>query len=375
MKSNGEARRREQNADFSFGVKAGVFGLIGNGVLFVAKLLVGLFAHSIAVTADAFNNLSDGASSAITVAGYKLAARPADREHPFGHARFEYIAALVVSVLMFAIGALFLKESLVGIFAKEGMREVRFYLYIVLGLSVLVKGAQATVYGLFFRKTGSLPMKAAAMDSVGDMISTSAAVLSAILWDAAGWDLDGYFGTAISLFILFTAVRLLRDSVSPLLGTAPLEGAVDALKEKILSYPGVLGVHDVTIHSYGERVTYAVAHVEVDATASLTDAHELIDRIERDVLRELGVRFVAHIDPRRQERSAMDLEALVRAYLSDRFAGATVHDFRLEGEEGVPTVYSDVEVPWESPLTAEEIVAALKAFDPDFDYVVNLDRK
>lgn len=375
MKSKGRAQAREQKADFSFGVKAGIFGLIGNAFLFVSKLVVGIFVRSIAVTADAFNNLSDGASSAITVVGYKLAARPADREHPFGHARFEYIAALVVSVLMFMIGALFLKESIVEIFKKQGAPAVRFYLYVVMGLSVLVKGAQATVYGVSFRKTGSLPMKAAAMDSIGDMISTSAAMLSALLWDVAALDLDSYFGAAISLFILFTAVRLLKDSVSPLLGTAPLDSLVGALREKILSYPGVLGVHDVVIHSYGAKAAYAVAHVEVSAAETLTDAHELIDRIERDVWKELGVRFVAHIDPRWQERSATDREALIRAYLSDRFEGASVHDFRIAGEEGSPTVYLDVEVPWESALTAEEISASLADFDPDYAYVVNLDRK
>ena len=370
-----EKSKNEQKADYSVGVRAGIFGLIGNALLFAAKLTVGILAHSIAVMADAFNNLSDGASSAITVTGYKLASRPADREHPFGHARFEYIAALVIAVLMFVIGALFLKESLVEIFQNKGTPEVRFYLYIVLGLSVAMKGVQAAVYGISYKRTGSLPMKAAAMDSVGDMFATSAAILSALLWDVTGRDLDGYFGTAISLFILFTAVRLLKESVSPLLGTAPLDSLVNAVKEKILSYPGVLGVHDITIHSYGEARAYAVAHIEVSAAATLTDAHELVDRIERDILSELGVRFVAHIDPKQEERSATDLEALIRAFLSDKFAGTTVHDFRVTKEQDASLVYLDAEIPWESALTAKELTAALKEFDPGFTYIVNVDRK
>ena len=370
-----EGSKNEPKADFSVGVHAGIFGLIGNALLFAAKLTVGILAGSIAVTADAFNNLSDGASSAITVAGYKLASRPADREHPFGHARFEYVAALVIAVLMFVIGALFLKESVVEIFQNKGAPNVRFYLYIVLGLSVAMKGAQATVYGVSYKRTGSLPMKAAAMDSVGDMFATSTAILSALLWDVSGRDLDGYFGTAISLFILFTAVRVLKESISPLLGSAPLDSLVSAVREKILSYPGVLGVHDITIHSYGEARAYAVAHIEVSASATLTDAHELVDRIERDILRDLGVRFVAHVDPKQEERSATDLEALIRAFLFDKFAGASVHDFRVTREQGDARVYLDAEIPWESALTAEDLTAALKAFDPDFTYIVNVDRK
>ena len=355
------------------GIKAGIFGLLCNALLFAAKLVVGIVIRSIAVTADAFNNLSDGANSAITVAGYKLSARPADREHPFGHARFEYIAALVVAVVMFMIGALFLKESIAEIFAGKGEPQVKLFAYVVLGVSVLLKCAQAAVYGISYRKTGSLPMKAAAADSVGDVCATSAAILSAVLWDVTGLDLDGYFGAAISIFILFTAVRVLKDSVSPLLGSAPLDSLVGALKEKILSYSGVLGVHDVTIHSYGEKHAYAVAHIEVDATTDLVDAHDLADRIERDVIKELGISLVAHVDPRAVEKSATDFESLLRAYLSERFDGLTVHDFRLSADS--PCVYFDAEVPWEGDLTADEIVAALRDFDPDHEYVVNIDKK
>ena len=364
-----------QSETYSVGVKAGVFGLVCNALLFAAKLTVGVLIGSIAVTADAFNNLSDGANSAITVTGYKLAARPADREHPFGHARFEYIAALIVSVVMFMIGALFLKESLSEIFAQKGEPNVRAFAYVVLGVSVLLKVAQAAVYGLSYRKTGSLPMKAAAADSIGDVFVTSAALLSAVIRDATGLDLDGYFGAAISLFILFSAVRLLKDSVSPLLGTAPLDSLVAPLKEKILSYEGVLGVHDITIHSYGEKHAYAVAHIEVDATTSLVEAHDLADRIERDVMKEQGISLVAHIDPRAVERSATDLESLLRAYLSERFAGLSVHDFRIAQGDDRARVYFDAEIPWEGTLTEEAILSALRDFDPDNEYIVNIDKK
>ena len=375
MRNRADAKTPSRDKTYSVGIRSGIFGILSNALLFAAKLTVGLLIRSIAVTADAFNNLSDGASSVITVAGYKFAARPADREHPFGHARFEYIAALIVSVVMLVIGALFLKESVEEIFVGRDTPDVRAFAYVVLGISIALKGAQAVVYGVSYKKTGSLPMKAAATDSVGDMLATAAALLSTILWSATGLDLDGYFGTAISLFIIVTGIRLLKDSVSPLLGTPPLEGLVGKLKGKILSYDGVLGVHDVTIHSYGEKHAYAVVHIEVSASETLLHAHELVDAIERDVLEELGVQLVAHVDPRTETGGGSDFACLLRAYLSDRFDGLAVHDLRITEENGKNQVYFDAEIPWESSLTGAEIVAALKSFDPDHEYFVTEDRK
>lgn len=363
-----------QDKTYAVGIRSGVFGMISNALLFAAKLTVGILIRSIAVTADAFNNLSDGASSVITVTGYKLAARPADREHPFGHARFEYIAALIVSVVMLVIGALFLKESLTEIFSEHAAPDVRAYAYIVLGISIAVKGAQTAVYGISYKRTKSLPMKAAALDSAFDMLATSVAMLSALLWQVTGLDLDGYFGAAISAFIIYTGIRLLKDSVSPLLGNAPQKGLVGTLKEKILSYEGVLGVHDVTIHSYGEKHAYAVVHIEVSASETLLGAHELVDAIERDVAAELGLQLVAHVDPRVEDGGNGEFACLIRAYLADRY-DLSVHDLRITTEGARPTVYLDAEIPWESTLTGEEITAALSAFDPDHDYIVTEDRK
>ena len=360
---------------YARGIRAGVFGLVSNAFLFAAKLTVGALISSIAIIADAFNNLSDGASSAVTIAGYKLAARPADREHPYGHARFEYVAALALTIVMFMIGAIFLKESVVAILSDPTSPEIGAYVYVVLGVSILVKGAQATVYGLSYKKTRSLPMKAAAIDSVGDVAATSGALLSTILWHVTGADLDGWFGAAISLFILFTAVRLMKEGISPLLGTAPSEELVGALKGRVASYEGVLGVHDVVIHSYGAARVYAVLHVEVGADTALTDAHNLADRIERDVYRDLGVNLVVHIDPRAAEKDATDRAAWLRGFLSSHFEDVALHDFRQTKEGDRMRVYFDVEVPYESDLTAESISAALSTADPTCEYVVNVDRK
>jgi len=372
---NAESKKPEKDGVYARGIRAGIFGLASNAILFAAKLTVGVLIRSIAVIADAFNNLSDGASSAVTIAGYKLSARPADREHPYGHARFEYVAALALTIVMFMIGAIFLKESVVSVFAEPTAPEIGAYVYVVLGVSILVKGVQALVYGASYRKTRSLPMKAAATDSLGDVAATSGALLSTILWQVTGTNLDGWFGAAISLFILFTAVHLMKEGVSPLLGAAPSEELVGALKGRVASYEGVLGVHDVVIHSYGAARVYAVLHVEIGADTSLTAAHDLADRIERDVSRDLGVQLVVHIDPRTVEKDATERAAWLRAFLSARFEGVSLHDIRQSKEGDRLRVYFDAEVPYESDLTAEKITAALSAADPACEYVVNVDRK
>ncbi len=375
MKEGYKTQKQNKKNDFSKGLRSGLFGIISNILLFCGKLIVGIFAHSIAITADAFNNLLDGASSGITVAGYKLASRPADREHPYGHARFEYISALVISIIMLVIGATFLKESIMAIVKKGREENVQFYAYIILGFSVLVKGLQAWIYGITYKKTKSLPMKAAAIDSMGDMFATTAAILSTIILQVKGIDLDGWFGSLISLFIMVTAVRLLKDSVSPLIGMAPMDETIEKIKEKILSYDGVLGVHDLMVHSYGSTNAYGVAHVEMSSIESLTTAHDLADRIEREVFTEIGVKLVVHVDPKDEGKKAVSLETKFSKHLKNKFPEISFHDFQTK-KEGTQTYISiDVEIPWESTISENDILTELKAMDAKYEYRVVIDRK
>ena len=371
------AEKKQNKNVYGAGVKAAVFGIASNVLLFAAKLTVGLLMRSITVAADAVNNLSDGASSVITVVGYKISARPADKKHPYGHARFEYVAALVISVVMLVIGAMFLKESLTAIFSPKETATVGVYAYFVLGGAIAVKGAQAAIYLRTYKKTNSLPMKAAAADSVGDVASTFAALISTIVIDVAGYNADGYFGAAISIFILFSAVRVLKDSVNPLLGDAPSADTLKRIEEKILSYDGVLGVHDIVLHSYGAAYTFAIAHVEVSADQTLSVAHELIDRIEREVSAEMGIMLVAHIDPIADDfASAGAMKEEILAFLSERFSVTALHDFRVVKRGGSFAVCFDVEIPWEAKTDASQIENALRAdYNPDFSYSVNLDRR
>ena len=357
--------------------KAGIFGILSNAILFAAKLTVGLFLRSITVVADALNNLSDGASSVVTVVGYRISSRPADKKHPFGHARFEYVAALVIAVIMMMIGALFLKESVTAILSPRVLSDVGVYAYVVLGFSIAVKGGQAAVYARTYRKTHSLPMKAAAIDSIWDVAATSAALLSTLIYDLTGWNGDGYFGTLISIFILISAVRVLRESVSPLLGDAPLESVVRDIKERVMSYSGVLGVHDIVVHSYGVGHIYAIAHVEVRADETLTAAHELIDRIEREISAETGISLVAHVDPIADDFAASaHLRDELSEFLSERCSVLSLHDFRVVKKDEILQLYFDAEVPWESEITAEELTSLLKEeFHSEYEYFVTVDKK
>ena len=366
-----------QRGGYASGMKAGVFGVFSNVLLFAAKLTVGILVRSITVVADALNNLSDGASSVVTVVGYKISSRPADKGHPFGHARFEYVAALVIAVIMMMIGALFLKESLTAIFSPHELQAVGAYVYVILAFSALVKGGQATVYAVTYRKTRSLPMKAAAADSVWDVATTLVALLSTLLFDLAGLNADGYFGAVISVFILVSAIKVLKESVDPLLGDAPLESTVQGLRERVLAYAGVLGVHDIVVHSYGAAHVYAILHVEVPADMTLSDAHDLIDRIEREVSAEMGLTLVAHVDPQSEGlAAAADLKEELRAFLSEKADLLSLHDFRLRKEEEKLCLYFDAEVPWESEVTAESVTALLKReFNGEYEYFVTVDKR
>lgn len=358
-------------------MRAGVFGVFSNVLLFAAKLVVGILVRSITVVADALNNLSDGASSVVTVVGYKISSRPADKGHPFGHARFEYVAALVIAVIMMMIGALFLKESVTSIFSPHPLQSVGAYVYVILAFSALVKGGQATIYAVTYRKTRSLPMKAAAADSVWDVASTLVALLSTLLFDVVGWNADGYFGAVISVFILASAIKVLKESVDPLLGDAPLESTVEGLREKALAYEGVLGVHDIVVHSYGAAHIYAVLHVEVSADMTLSDAHDLVDRIEREISAEMGLTLVAHVDPQSEDlAAAAELKEALRAFLAERTDLLAIHDFRLRKEEGKLCVYFDAEVPWTSDATADSVISLLKReFHTEYEYFVTVDKR
>lgn len=343
-----------------YGIAAGVFGICSNVLICGLKLAVGIVGGSVTVLADAVNNLSDAGSSAVTVAGFKLASRPADREHPYGHARYEYISALVVAVIILIIGVLLCKSSVEKIITPEAV-TVNVWTYVVLCASIVMKVVQMALYLDFAKSISSGALKAAAADSRNDVISTLAVLVASVIMDVAGVNVDAYFGLAVSIFIVASSFKYILEAANPLIGTRPPQEVEEGLKADILSYDGVIGVHDLAVHSYGEGKYFAVAHLEVPSRDNLMFAHDLADNIEREVYEKKGIRLTLHLDP-------IDIDDAELGALKERCEKVldtfgeklSLHDFRLVRGATHVNVIFDVEIPYESKLRLSDIETRLK---------------
>lgn len=338
-----------------YGVAAGVFGICSNTVICALKLAVGFVSGSVTVIADAVNNLSDAGSSAVTVAGFKLAARPADREHPYGHARYEYIGALVVAVIILIVGVLLCKSSIEKIVAPETV-TVDVWTYVVLCVSIVMKVVQMGIYLNFAKRISSPALKAAAADSRNDVMATTAVLIAAVVTDVAGVYVDAYFGLAVSVFIVASSFKYILEAANPLIGTRPPDEVVEGLKARILAYDGVIGVHDLAVHSYGEGRYFAVAHLEVPARDDLMFAHELADNIEREIKTDTGIQLTLHIDPiDNEDEETLALKARCERVLKTLGEEYSLHDFRIVRGASYTNVIFDVGMPFESKTTLADV--------------------
>ncbi len=331
----------------SYGLLASVVGIICNLILFGIKIVIGTLLNSIAVTADAFNNLSDATSSIIGFVGTKLANRPADKEHPFGHGRYEYVAALIVAFLVLEVGLSCLKSSFSKILHPEPL-EFQFYLVIILVISVLIK----VWLGVFNRKLGkrinSAIMKATSADAFGDVGITSATVLSVLLVKFAGLNIDGYIGLVVSVFVLLSGINILKETIQPLLGLAISVEDYERISRFVEKYDLIVGSHDLILHNYGPSALMATIHAEVPDTTSMDKAHGVIDQIERDAKEQLGILLVIHMDP-----VAVDDEQAMAAKEIVIDEIGTIHDFRMvKGEEESKLIF-DLVVPHSYSVTRE----------------------
>ena len=343
-----------------YGVTAGVFGICSNAVICALKLVVGFLSGSVTVIADAVNNLSDAGSSAVTVAGFKLASRPADREHPYGHARYEYIGALVVAVIILIVGVLLCKSSVEKIVTPEEV-SVDVWTYVVLAASIVMKLVQMWLYLDFAKSISSGALKAAAADSRNDVIATGAVLVAAVIMDVAGVNVDAYFGLAVSLFIVMSSFKYILEAANPLIGTRPPEEVVETLKDTVLSYDGVIGMHDLAVHSYGEGRYFAVAHLEVPAKDDIMFAHELADNIERDVRDKLGIQLTLHIDPiDNEDEETLALKERCMKVVRSFGEGFSLHDFRLVKGMEHTNILFDVEVPFEHKVALSDVEKKLE---------------
>ena len=344
----------------AYGRLAGIVGVVCNVLLFVGKFLLGTLTGSVAITADAVNNLSDASSSIVTLIGFRLAARPADDGHPFGHHRIEYLAGLAVAAMILLIGVELVKTS-VGKIIHPATVECTAATILVLLASILVKLWLAHFNRTLGQKISSPALMATAADSRNDVITTAAVLLCAALSVATGLRLDGYVGLLVALFILWSGVSIAKDTIDPLLGAAPDESLVQAIASEIRGYDGILGLHDLMVHDYGPGRRFASAHAEVDYRMDILDAHELLDDIERDVRAKLRVDLVLHCDPivtDDAERNA--LRGRVLEYLTEQDERLTIHDFRVVRGSGHTNVIFDLVVPFDLEAKAGELKRGLE---------------
>lgn len=330
----------------SYGVLSSIVGIFCNVLLFAAKFLIGVLMHSISVMADGFNNLSDAASSIISFIGVKMAEKPADEEHPFGHGRSEYIAALVVAFLVIEVGLSFLKSSIGKLKNPE---EITFELipFLILILSIGVKLWLAYFNTKLGKKIASKVMMATAADSMGDVITTSATILSILVCTFTGYNIDAIAGLVVSLIVMWAGVGIAKDTLEPLIGQAADPELAAKIKQEVESYDGITGTHDLIVHDYGPNRSMASIHAEVPRDVDIEASHEIIDRIEREVSKKLGIFLVIHMDPIevRDER-VLAVKDTVQKILYELDPEVTFHDFRMVwGEKRINLIF-DVLVPF-----------------------------
>ena len=330
--------------------------MVCNLLLAGGKIAVGVLTGSVAITADGMNNLSDASSNIVSLVGFKLGARPADSEHPYGHARYEYLAGLAVSVMILVIGVELLKESFAKVLHPTAV-AFNWVMVAVLAASILVKLWMSALNKHIGTAIESETLLATAADARNDVITTAAVLAATILTKLTGFDrIDGLMGLGVAAFILYSGAMLVKDTIDPLLGAAPDPELVEHIEKKALSYPGVLGVHDLMIHDYGPGRQFASVHVEMSARQDPIASHDVIDGIERDFLKDERLHLIVHYDPVATDDPRVPaLREAVSEICKTIYAKMTIHDLRIvPGAKRVNVVF-DCVVPYDCPFSETEI--------------------
>ena len=361
-----------------YGILAGGVGIALNLLLSLGKLFAGMLTGSIAVTADAFNNLSDAGSSVVTLVGFKLAGQKADAGHPFGHGRAEYLAGLLVSLMILLVGVELGKTSIEKILHPEAV-DFSLVSVAILAASILVKLWMGRFNQSLGKRIGSAAMAATAADSLSDVAATSAVLAGTLIGHFAQVSVDGWFGAAVAVFILRAGWGAARDTIDPLLGSAPDPELVRRLRELVLSHPEVSGMHDLVIHDYGPGRRLCSFHAEVPQDADILETHDAIDHIEREIRDTYGIETTVHMDPiATQDEQVNELRNRVADLAQAVEPGMTIHDFRLVRGPTHTNVIFDAVVPVGSRSGDQELrerlARAIKALDPAYEAVIQLDR-
>lgn len=362
----------------AYGILSGALGIVLNILLFVGKLTAGLISGSVAIVADALNNLSDAGSSVITLIGFRIAGQKPDKGHPFGHGRIEYISGLIVSMLIILMGFELGKSSVEKIISPSGT-EFSPVAAIILAVSVLVKLYMCYYNGRVGKKISSPAMKATATDSLSDCISTTVVLICMFITKFTGFDLDGICGAAVALFIFISGLRAAKDTIDPLLGVPPTEEFVDEIGETVMSHKGILGFHDLIVHDYGPGRRMISLHAEVPADEDLLKTHDTIDNIEKELSAKLGCDAVIHMDPiETDDKITMEAREKIAELVKIIDERVTIHDFRMVTGPTHTNVIFDIVVPYDVKRTEEEIrrdvERMVKTLDENYYAVVCVDK-
>ena len=368
----------EAGVRHAYGVLSGAFGVVLNILLFCVKFAAGFISGSVAITADAFNNLSDAGSSVVTMVGFKMAGQKPDPEHPFGHGRIEYVTGLIVSMIIILMGFELLKTS----YEKIRHPELPQFTPVVAGIliiSIIVKLYMYHYNTSLGEKFSSSAMKATAMDSFTDSVATLTVLGCSLIGHYTGLCLDGWCGLAVSFFVLYAGISSAKDTIDPLLGSKPSKEYVEAIEKFVKSYDEVIGIHDLVVHDYGPGRVMISLHAEVPSNLNILDVHDTIDNIERRINETLGCQCVIHMDPVVTGDEATDrmkrLAQLIAKSVDERF---TIHDFRMVKGPSHTNLIFDVVAPFDCRLSEEEIkntiASKIRSLPGNHYAVVEVDR-
>ena len=366
------------------GRKAGIVGIVCNILLFIIKITTGILTSSMSIVADAINNLSDAGSSVFVLVGYVLSARPADKEHPYGHARAEYLCGLFISIIVCVLGIELLRSSVEQLFTGGSGAAFSTVSIVVMSATVAVKGGMALYYHIIARRIGSQALRASAADSIGDMCATGAVVAAMFLSKITGPLTDAVLGCVISIYILILGIKLTKEASGTLMGTAPDKEFTAQIIRRIREYDGVLGIHDLVIHSYGANRYFVSVHVEVDAEENVMESHDLIDNIEEDFRREKGIHMVIHMDPVQYKDAHVNeirarVAGIIEQISSEYSSPISMHDFRIVSGITHSNLIFDVAVTNDFPVKDEilctELQGEIKKIDSAYNAVITVDRE
>lgn len=363
----------------AYGNMSGIVGIFLNLCLFAAKLTAGIVSASISVVADAFNNLSDAGSSVVTFLGFKLASRPADKEHPFGHGRYEYVAGLGISVVILLVGIELLKSSIGKIISPDTSTEITLVSACILIASVAVKLWMYFFNKILSKKINSSALKATSLDSLTDCVATTIVLIGLVISNLTGLMIDGYLGAAVAIFILFTGVSTFKESLSPLLGNPPDAEFVNDIKDTVMQDDMIVGIHDLIVHDYGPGRCIISLHAEIPSNEDILKAHDSIDLIEKTLERKFNCMATIHMDPiATDDEYTLNLKDKVCRELCGEDSGFSIHDFRVVKGDTHTNVIFDLVVPHGFKQSNDEIRKTAKdkirTIDPKLIPVMHIEK-